>query len=237
MSTVFKAAKNIVGTMLGGGTGGAGTFGGKEYPAQYPAPWAYPQAQSWIDEINKNYLPKMDAMRSYGTNLMGLGERAANTGREQDYLRQVQNWVNAGQGTNNALWNLTAKRYMDQLTPRYSGAGLLTSGPGLNAMSQGMEDLAIKYGDAERARQAGEFGLLGGATQQLKGAETGGVSAYSAALEGLKALEALPIEIRRKLIETLFGQKGEVPGVGPSILSQMGGGGGIGSLIGSLAAA
>jgi hypothetical protein len=233
MSGVFDWGKRVIrkaGQFLGAP---GGPFEEGVYNPQYPAPWAYPLAEQYTKDIG-TYLPRLDTLQPYGQKLIGYGEKAAGTANEENYLKQVQNFVNAGMGPNNALWNLTSKRYMNELTPRFSGAGVLTSGPGLNAMSQGMEDLAIKFGEAERARQAGELGLLGTATGQLKGAETAGVSSYAAALEGLKALETLPIDVRRKLIEALFGQKGETPQLSPSQLQQLGGGGGLGNLITAL---
>ncbi len=228
MGDVVKPVMNFGKNLLGGG-GFPGVFGGKEYAPQYPAPWAYPQAQEYTNQINA-LLPKLD-MSKYGPELMGYGRRAADVSKEEAYLKQVQDFVNAGSGPNNALWNLTAKRYMDELTPRFSGAGLLTSGPGISAMSQGMENLATTYADAERKRQLGELGLLGGATSQLKSAEETGQNSFQLALQGLQALEALPIEVRRQIIATLFGQTGQVPGVGSSILSQIGGGTGIGNIL------
>ncbi len=236
MSAVTKPIKSVIGGGIGllgnvlGGGSIPGVFGGKEYSAEYPAPWAYPQAEAYTNQIN-SLLPNVDALRSYGPELMGYGKRAADTSKEEAYLKQVQDFVNAGSGSNNALWNLTAKRYMDELTPRFSGAGLLTSGPGVSAMSQGMENLATTYADAERKRQLGELGLLGGATSQLKTAEETGQNSYQLALQGLQALESLPIEVRRQIIATLFGQNGQVPGVGQSILGQIGGGTGIGNIL------
>lgn len=47
------------------------------------------------------------------------------------------------------LWNMTARNYMNELTPRYSGAGILTSGPGINAMTQGLGDLGTQFANMQ----------------------------------------------------------------------------------------
>ncbi len=163
----------------------------------------------------------------YGGRLMELGEGLTSTTAEEDYLNRVKAYIDANSGPKSALWNLTSERYLNALTPRFSAMGTLTSGPGRNAMLEGMENLATTFANAEAERQAANLGLLGGATNQLRTAKESGLTAYNAALEGLKALELLPISVRNELIKAMFAQQGVLPKTGESMLEQVGGGSGL----------
>lgn len=199
----------------------------KVYQPKYPAPWAFPMAQGYANEV-KSMLPRLDNLRSYGGELMRLGRGMTDVGDEQDYLTRVRNYVDTDTGPSSALWNMTQRKVMDALTPRFSGAGILTSGPGISAMREGINDLALQWEEDRRKEIAGNLGLLGGATEQLRGAKESGFTAYNAALEGLKALETLPIALRTQLIASLFSQTPASPVVAgqaaptlyPSMLQQ-----------------
>ncbi len=81
-----------------------------------------------------------------------------------------------GSSQENDLWKLMSSRFMDALTPKYSGAGVLTSGPGLNAMNQGLQDLSTKFADDRIQRYLQTLFGLGSLKAAPMGAYSGAIS-------------------------------------------------------------
>lgn len=85
---------------------------------------------------------------------MGMGNVYAGTGAGA--AQAFQNWlapfakkgmgmVTPGNLDYQKLWQQTASQYKNQLMPQLSGAGILTSGPGLQALSQGLGNLSTQF--------------------------------------------------------------------------------------------
>lgn len=105
-----------------------------------------------------------------------------------------------------ALFGQAARRWREQMLPGMSARGLTTSGRGLKAEMQGMEDLSTKFGERRFER---------GVSRQ----ET-----LQKAATGMAMLRAMPVELRQKLIDILIRQTAGAA-AGSSIGSMMGGAG------------
>jgi hypothetical protein len=111
---------------------------------------------------------------------------------------------------------------IEQHSPRLAARGVLTSGPGINAEQQALEELGVAFGERSFERGIARQG------------------AQQEALAGLAAMKALPIEMQTKLLQAIFSQEGIVPAayrepsvweniigpIGGAIGNYMGGGGG-----------
>ena len=101
------------------------------------------------------------------------------------------------------LYNLEARRYREQMQPQLAAMGLATSGPGIDVLGQGLQDLGVKFGERSFERQAKGQELLQQATQ------------------GLALLKSLPIELQQRLIQTILQQQGYIPGYEKSLFEKM----------------
>lgn len=111
------------------------------------------------------------------------------------------------------LWDMTSRNYMNQLTPKYSGAGLLTSGPGIEAMNQGMGDLSTQFAN------------------MMMGNQRAGIGAATSAL-------GMPITLGTNAMGTMLGQHQGTnlgsPGWVSQISDMLGNAGSIGSFLSPL---
>lgn len=62
-----------------------------------------------------------------------------------DLASYIAGMATPGSPQETANWNLLSSRYINSLMPQYAHAGLATSGPGMTAMTQGMQDLSTQY--------------------------------------------------------------------------------------------
>ncbi len=116
------------------------------------------------------------------------------------------------------LFDMLSRQYMNEITPKLSGAGILTSGPGMNIVSQGMGDLATKFAQMQE----------GQLNQAL------GTGLDFSKIFG--ALNAMPADMSTRLISALMNQPSiNTPGQ-PGFLQQIGGGQGMAGMTGAMGA-
>lgn len=156
-----------------------------------------PERRNPYEGFISSMIPQtQNAISSYTSNVLPLAQKGVSE-------------VTRGTPEEQQLWDLLSSREMNALTPRYSGAGILTSGPGLTGMRDAMEALGLQY----NAQREGLF---------------------QNALKNFGTMSAEPAFMNEDLIKTLIGGQYTQPAV-PGMLSTLfGGGGGIGAGLGGL---
>ncbi len=145
----------------------------------------------WADPLNlMGNRTSPIQQETFGLGQQQLGALNTAVGGYQDWLKQntpgVMSQFQPGSPQENNLFNLEAGRYMDKLLPEYAGSGILTSGPGLNAVSHGLSDFTTQFEDARMKQQLAA--LLG-----IGGLQQGGISALSGSLSPLFGTSVKPI--------------------------------------------
>jgi hypothetical protein len=146
-----------------GSAGMSGGFMGNQVEDKYP--W-----QAGWDLVGTDYAQENSGINDFANQAKDVGQKELDMADPNSQL-------------GSDLWGMTERNWEQANLPKYTAAGVMTSGPGIKALSEGTSDLATKMEE-----------------QQVK--------QYQDAAAGWAQLQQMPLKLRQELFATMMGQKG-----------------------------
>ena len=182
-----SGGKNVL-SQIGRGfkSAAGGLFGPQEGSVSYPSPELIQFGASQAPGVFQSIKP--------------LGEELAGIG--SDLYQRALN-LDLGEAGEEALFGQASRRFREQILPGLAARGVATSGRGMKAEQEGVEQLATTFGERAFGRQVQREQMV------------------QEAARGLAFLKTLPVELQTRILDIMIRQGGTAVPTGPSIFSQL----------------